>query len=175
MNNQEPTTPRIIVDDDWKSQAQAEKERLAEAEAAQAASKAGLSPKPGSTHGVTGEGPGAPSGGELPPADFPSLVGMLATQALMYLGGMADKKSGGVVFDPEMGRFYIDLLSVVEAKTKGNLTDEEARDIAGALHELRSRFVEMSRAVAAQIMRERAGGGPLPGPGSAVSPPLRAT
>ncbi len=150
MPDEQSSKPKIIVDDDWKSQAQAEKEKLAEAEA-QAAAKAG----PG--------GPGAP--GELPPADFASLVGMLATQSLMYLGGVADRKSGGVIFDPEMARFYIDLLGVLETKCKGNLSEDESKDLTGALHELRVRYVEMSRAVAAQMAREREGGaagGPAP-------------
>lgn len=145
MNDESSAKSKIIVDDDWKSQAQAEKERMAEAES-QASSKQGSRQA------------GAP--GELPPADFASLVGMLATQSLMYLGGVADRKSGGVIFDPEMARFYIDLLAVLEAKCKGNLSPEESKDLTGALHELRIRYVEMSRAVAAQMAREREGGGP---------------
>lgn len=144
MSEEASQKPKIIVDDDWKSQAQAEKEKLAEAEA-KAASKQG-----------SGAG-GAP--GELPPADFASLVGMLATQSLMYLGGVADRKSGGVIFDPDMARFYIDLLAVLEDKCKNNLSEDESKDLNGALHELRVRYVEMSRAVAAQMAREKEGGG----------------
>ncbi len=180
MTDQVPPKPRIIVDDDWKNQAQAEKQRLAETESAKAPPKPGQ--RPSSHHDAADPADeGAPA--DLPPADFPSLVGMLATQALMYLGAMADKKSGGVVFDPEMGRFYIDLLTLLEEKTKGNLTPDEARDITGALHELRARFVEMSRAVAAQIIRERAAAtgqigppgafGEIAGPGGGAQPPFR--
>lgn len=135
MPDQPADAPKIIVDADWKSQAQAEKERLAEEEAKRTP-------------------PTAPGGqaerGELPPADFSALVGILVTQALMYLGGIADRKTGAAIFDPDMARFYIDLLATLERRTKGNLTDAETRDLEGAIHELRLRFVELTQAVARQ-------------------------
>lgn len=135
MPDQPADAPKIIVDSDWKSQAQAEKERLAEEEARR-------------------NPPTAPGGraerAELPPADFSALVGILVTQALMYLGGIADRKSGAAIFDPDMARFYIDLLATLEQRTKGNLTDAETRDLEGAIHELRLRFVELTQAVARQ-------------------------
>jgi len=106
--------PQILVDDDWKSQAQAEKEKMAQAEAAKAAQGDPVAGAAGA--GATGAAGGAGSAGsqKLPPADFSSLVGMLVTQAIMYLGGVSDKQSGGVVFDPDLSRFYIDLLSVLQ-------------------------------------------------------------
>lgn len=147
--------PKLIIDDDWKSQAQAEKDRLAEAEAAKAA--------------APGKGAGAQAEGELPPADFQSLVGMLITQALMYLGGVADPRTGQAIFDPEMARFYIDLIGVLETKTKGNLSADETRDLTQALHELRVRYVElttlMARQAAQSAMRGAGGGQPAGGPG----------
>ena len=144
--------PKIIVDSDWKNQAQAEKERLA----AEEASRQSTSRGPSGGHG--GEG------AELPPADFPSLVGMLVTQALMYLGGVADRRTGHAIFDPDMSRFYIDLLGALEEKTRGNLTEAEARDLQGALQELRGRYVELIQAVAKQGAQ---GSGPLAaGPGA---------
>ena len=133
--------PKLIIDTDWKSEAQAEKERLEE----EAAAKAGA-----------GEG-GKP--GEMPPADFRGLMGMLATQALMYMGGVADPESGKAVFDPIYSQHMIDLLGVLDEKTKGNLSDEEDKELKGVLHELRSRFVELMQMVAQQ----QAGGGGLPG------------
>lgn len=157
MSEQEqPPKPEILIDDDWKSQAQAEKQKMAEAEAEAAK---GESEVPGGAPGTKG----------LPPADFSSLVGMLVTQAIMYLGGVADKESGGVVFDPDLGRFYIDLLGVVEEKTKGNISDDEAKDISAAMNELRMRFVELSRMMAQQVA---AGGAPAPADSSMPNPPL---
>jgi hypothetical protein len=156
MSNEAAGAPKIIVDSDWKNQAQAERDRLADAESkreAEAAAKAEAGSAPG----------------ELPPADFPSLVGMLVTQALMYLGGVADRRTGQAVFDPDMARFYIDLLAVVEEKTRGNLTEAESRDLVGAVHELRSRYVELVQVVARQAAQQGMGGG-IAGPGVTGGP-----
>lgn len=151
MSNEAGPPPKIIVDSDWKSQAQAEKDRLAAEEASR-----------GAPAGRGGEG------GELPPADFPSLVGMLVTQALMYLGGVADRRTGHAIFDPDMSRFYIDLLGALEEKTKGNLTDVEEKDLQSAVHELRARYVELIQVMARQSATGP--GGPAAAPGGS---PLR--
>lgn len=154
MTNPSGEAPKIIVDSDWKSQAQAEKDRLAAEESKREASA-----------GSRGA-PGDPNA--LPPADFQSLVGMLVTQALMYLGGVADRRTGQAVFDPDLSRFYIDLLAVLEEKTRNNLSEAESKDLLGAVHELRSRYVELVQMVARQAS---AGGGAGPGPaGGMVTP-----
>ncbi len=141
----EEDAPKIIVDSDWKSQAQAEKAKLAEAEA-------------------EAEAKGAQSGqGQLPPADFRTMVGMLATQAVMYLGGMVHPETGGAVVDLEYSKHSIDLLGVLEEKTKGNLSEEEASELSGALNELRMRWVEISKMVAEQAAKGQGDGasGPI--------------
>ncbi|MBL8746720.1 MAG: DUF1844 domain-containing protein [Phycisphaerae bacterium] len=158
MSNDPGQAPKIIVDSDWKSQAQAEKDRLAADESKREAEASRKS----------SAGAGEP--GELPPADFQSLVGMLVTQALMYLGGVADRKTGQAVFDPDMSRFYIDLLAVLEEKTRGNLAESESRDLVGAVNELRSRYVELVQMVARQAAAAGPGG-PIP---SAGPTPFRA-
>ncbi len=133
MSDNEPdSAPKILVDTDWKAEAQAEKERLAKKADDDARSK---------------DGPQ----GEMPPASFQMLVGTIASQAVMGLGAVRDPKSGGVVVDLDAARFAIDLLGVIDEKTKGNLTDEEAKDISQALAELRQRFVQVSEAVNAQV------------------------
>lgn len=157
----EGETPKIVVDSDWKSQARAEKERLAAAEKAKAAEKAAR------------EGGGAPGGEQfegLPPADFQSLLGTMITQALMYLGGFPDPQTGRAIVSLEHARFHIDLLGVLQEKTKGNLSEQESQDLTQALSQLRLRFVEITKAVA-QMAAERAqakgGAGGAPGaPGS---------
>ena len=125
----ESETPKLHVDSDWKAQAQAEKERLSKQEAEK-----------------------GPRGGrdEMPPADFRSLVGILASQAIGGLGGYQDEQ-GRVMVDLMGSRFAIDLIGVLEEKTKGNLTDEEAKDLKDVLAELRSRFVQIAQAVAARM------------------------
>lgn len=164
MSGQGGEAPKIIIDSDWKSQAQAEREKLAEAEAKAQAEAAA-------------RGPGAPAGDMqgLPPADFRTLIEMLAMQALMYLGGVADRRTGQAVFDPDYSKHMIDLLGVLEAKTKGNLTAEETTDITSVLNELRMRYVELSRMMSEQIASGKltpgAGAGPAKaGPVSPIHP-----
>lgn len=125
-------TPKIIVDDDWKSQAKAEKERLA-SEAAKAAESG--------TPGGAGEGrvPQEPT--------FDDLVRMLATQALMYLGAFPDPQSGKAVVALDIAKLNIDLLGVLEEKTKGNLSEDESATLTSTLRELRTQFVEIARVV----------------------------
>lgn len=147
--------PQILVDDDWKSQAQAEKEKLAEAEA-QAKEQGGAGDDP--------------RGRGLPPADFSALIDVMVTMVLPYLGGVADKETGGVMFDPEISRFYIDLLSVVEEKTKGNLSDEESKKLSEVLTGMRMQYVELSKLLAQQVASGGAGAAEPGGPGSGVGP-----
>ena len=141
--------PKLHIDSDWKAQAQAEKDRLAEKEAARAAeSGAGMH---------AGMGPE----GELPPADFRALVASLASQAMMGLGAYGDPQTGRVVIDIVGAQYAIELLGVLEEKTKGNLSEEEAAELKEVLAHLRARFVQIAKLVAAQMQREMAGG---PGP-----------
>jgi hypothetical protein len=143
--------PKIHIDRDWKAEAQAEKERLAAKEAKERAER-GPEPRPG----------------ELPPADFRALVGTLASQAIMGLGAFADPKTNKMVIDLATARFSIDLLAVLQEKTKGNITDEEAQELTQTLAELRARFVQISNLIAQQSIADAGaaaaapGGGPQP-------------
>ncbi len=170
----EAEKPKIVVDSDWKSQARAEKERLAAAEKAKAPA-AGAAPagKGGAAGQADAGGAGAAGGaeGRMPDADFSALVGTLITQALMYMGGFPDPETGRAVVSLEHARFHIDLLGVLQAKTEGNLTDDEASDISQALSELRMRFVEISKAVSQwQAQQAMGGAGETGGAGAEPNP-----
>jgi hypothetical protein len=129
------------VDSDWKAQAQAERERLARQEAERAAR--------------------APEGDPeaLPPAEFRSLVGMLASQAIMGLGTMGDQQ-GRVIVDLPGAQFAIEILDVLREKTKGNLTPEESRELEEIQRELKARFMQVARLVTEQIARGQAAPAP---------------
>jgi hypothetical protein len=112
--------PRIIIDDDWKQQAQREKEeadlRTREQEEPQS----------------------------LPVPSILELVQMVIMQASIGLGGMQDPGTGQMI--PQnlpLAKHYIDLLEVLKNKTKGNLDEEETKIIDGTLHELRMVFVQI--------------------------------
>ena len=129
---------KIIVDSDWKSQAQAEKEKLnAQAQAAAEAKAAQQGP-------AGGRDPNEPLG-------IQDLVSILVNQALTYMGGMADPRTGKVVVALEYAKIYVDLLGVLEQKTKGNLSPDEATMITNVTNELRMEFVEVSKAIAKAI------------------------
>jgi hypothetical protein len=101
----------------------------------------------------------------MPPADFQSLVGSLATQAMIYMGGFPDPQTGRAIVSLEHAKFHIDLLGVLEEKTKGNVTPQEAQDLSQVLNQLRLRFVEITKAVAQVAAERRAGKGPGGAPG----------
>jgi len=157
MSDQGQGGPKIIVDSDWKSQAQAERDRLAQDEAKR---------KPASPAG-SGKGAPAEAGpGAMPPADFRTLVESLAVQALMYLGGVADRRTGQAIFDPDYSRHMIDLLGVLEEKTRGNLSAEESQELGTVLQELRMRYVELARMMAEQMASAPPGSGLGMSPGA---------
>lgn len=129
MADQDPNAkPKIHIDSDWKSQAQAEKQRLAD----QAKSKA-----PAGT-------PGARGAGRMPEASFQTLVSTLTTQALFALGAIPDPRTGQRVAHLDLARHQIDLLSVLEEKTKNNLTEEEQKMLSTTLYELRNTYIQVA-------------------------------
>ncbi len=122
--------PKIIVDSDWKQEAQAEKERLSEASKAEDPAQQQQLPKP----------------------TFTELVNLLASQAIMSMG-QRDPQTGQVYIALEMAQFNIDLLAELETKTKGNLTEEESTRLTQILSELRMIYVDTAKAVE-QAMKE---------------------
>lgn len=159
MPEQEP--PKLIIDTDWKSQAQAEKEKLSE----QAAAKV-----PSPEAGPAG-GPGVP-GEPGRPVQFKDLMSLMISQALMYMGAYPDQQTGQAVVALDLARFHIDLLAILEEKTKGNLDENESKLLTRALNELRLEYVEVAKAVARAYQEGRIGKGPgamppagAPGPG----------
>ncbi len=157
MADQQSEAPKIVIDSDWKAQAQKEREKLADKErqAKEAAEKSRQQQPaiPGMPAGPQGGDPGTGQPQGMPPADFQALVGTMVTQALMYMGAFPDPETGRAMVSLEHARFHIDLLAVLDAKCKGNVTPEEASDLAQALNELRHRFVEIVQAVA-QMKKE---------------------
>lgn len=152
MTDQDPA-PKLHIDSDWKAEAQAEKERLAAKEAERAETA----------------GDGKP--GELPEANFKSLMGLLASQAIMGLGAYPDPETGGAVVDLVGSKFAIDLLGVLKDKTAGNITDEESKEITEVLGQLQTRFVQIADALAQQQARAAAGEIPNPAnPGTPANP-----
>lgn len=80
----------------------------------------------------------------LPPADFDFLIYSLRLQAELNLGLLPFGEQTEPDF--ELGRHNIDLLAMLQEKTKGNLTEQEERDLNNSVAELRMRFVQAMQA-----------------------------
>ena len=128
----------LFADDDWKAQAQREKEEL-EAKAQE-------------------EGDSA----EIPPASFMGLLQELSMRVLLCLGQVADPQTGQGLIDLPSAKYTIDTLAMLEEKTKGNLTPEEAEQLGELLQNFRLAYVQVAQSVAAQT-----GGVPPMGAGDA--------
>jgi Domain of unknown function (DUF1844) len=76
---------------------------------------------------------------------FPAFVVSLATTAAIHLGDLADPTSGERL-EPNLegAAQMIAILTLLEEKTRGNLTAEERQMIEQVLYELRVRFLEAS-------------------------------
>ena len=83
--------------------------------------------------------------GGLPKPDFDFLVNSLAMQALMCLGHLAHPGTEEVQLDLEGAKHSIDMLDMLSAKTKGNLTDDESKLLQTTLYDLRVRYIAASR------------------------------
>jgi hypothetical protein len=79
----------------------------------------------------------------MPSANFATLIQSLLTQVLFYLGDLAPR-GGEPQINLDMAKHNIDMLGVLEEKTKGNLTDEEKRMLDAALYETRMRYVAVA-------------------------------
>lgn len=135
----------IQSDEDWKERVKAEDARRdAEASGTQ-------TPPPGNEPPQeTGGESGGPSVDDidpsrLPPASFPLIVEMLSTQALVALGMIPEPGTSEPKVRLNLARHLIDLLGVMEEKTKGNLDEGEAQLLENTLHQLRMVFLERSR------------------------------
>ena len=78
----------------------------------------------------------------LPPPSFSLLVMTFASQAMMAFGHAPNPIDGKTEVRLEMARHAIDMLDILEQKTKGNLSEEEKAMIEGVLHQLRMLFME---------------------------------
>jgi hypothetical protein len=140
--------PKLIIDSDWKSQAQAEKQRLE----AQAAAKKPAAAGPAGMTGMAGAAEGDEGPVEL---SILHLVEMLSMQALSYMGAVPDPRTGQAMISLEYAKLHIDLLGILEEKTKGNLSDEEGKALQGSVSELRMHFVTVQQAVAKAVAEGR--------------------
>ena len=123
-NAQNPQEKKIIIDEDWKAKAQAEKEELARKQ----------------------ESEKAPEGksqrrGPLPPPSLELLATSLAMQATAAMGLVPNPLTGKTDVDLEQAKHVIDTIALLSDKTQGNRTAEETAVLDELLHQLRLSYV----------------------------------
>lgn len=79
------------------------------------------------------------------PVNFSSFILSLATSALIHLGEEVNPSTGERSVELPSARQVIDLIALLEEKTKGNLTPEEENLLQQILFTLRLKFVEVEK------------------------------
>ena len=111
---------KIIIDEDWKSQVEKEREQVEQ---------------------QRDESAEAPDGQQMPEASLPFLVSTISAQILASLGQFPDPVLGKPVIRLDYAKLNIDTLAVLKEKTKGNLEKEEEQMLEQTLHELRMLYM----------------------------------
>jgi len=76
---------------------------------------------------------------------FIEFVVMHAQNAALFLGQIPNPKTGEPQVNLDLARMFIDQLAMIQEKTRGNLTNEEATVLRNALSNLQMAYVEVSR------------------------------
>jgi hypothetical protein len=97
---------------------------------------------------------------------FGNLVVQQANMALLYLGRLPHPETGKPEVDLEAAQLFIDQLEMLEARTKGNLSPDEANLLSRSLAMSRMAFVDAVEHPPAAPADK-----PPVAPGSAAAPP----
>ena len=124
------------VDEDWKNQAEKEKEKFAAEEDAERRRREGTLEE---TESSSGPPPGA--------VPLTPIFEQLGAQAMAGLGQVPDPRTGMRNVDLDMAAYAIDLLSSIDAKTRGRLDDQEARILEELLSALRGAYAQIEQAL----------------------------
>ena len=80
----------------------------------------------------------------MPEVTFSTFVLSLASSALVHLGEVPNPETGSVACNEVLARNAIDVLTMLDDKTRNGLTPEESKLIRDVLYELRMKFVARS-------------------------------
>jgi len=94
---------------------------------------------------IVGPGPGAGGPASAPKADLTALLVMLYSDAMANLGQAPDPTSGRPHVDLDQARFAIDLLAMLQEKTRNNRTPDESAVLEEMLSTLRMGYVQLSQ------------------------------
>ena len=133
---------RIFTDDDKQAEAKDERTQTqpstdeeVQSEPTAAKTRAPETPEP-SKSDASEEPP------QFPEINFPTFVVSLNASALLHLGAIEDPTSGQKDKNLPMAKQTIDILSMLEEKTAGNLNNEEKNLLKNILYDLRLMYVK---------------------------------
>ena len=105
---------------------------------------------------------------------FIEFVVMHAQNAALFLGQIPNPRTGEPEVNLDLARMFIDQLAMIQEKTRGNLTSEEAKVLSNALSNLQMAYVEVGReqpGIAAQPEVPEAAPSPKPADQPATDKP----
>jgi hypothetical protein len=138
----ESNKPELYIDEDWKKRVKAEDAALDQKLRDEDTERPTAKPEPKPQSNAAAERSERPP---LPPADFPMLVGMLSTQALVGLGIIPNPGDNEPRVQLDLAKHMIDLLGVIDEKTKNNLDAQERALLDSTLHQLRLAYIERAK------------------------------
>ena len=133
------------VDESWKERVEHEKSPTSPAAASPTAPPASSGPAAPSK---PPEAPRPDQGGEpeMPEARFDMFLSSLVMDVVIALGETPHPVTRKHAINLPQARYLIDLLGILEEKTRGNLTVDEARLLKDALYQLRMRYLAKTQA-----------------------------
>lgn len=145
MAQEESKKKPVIVgsDEDWKEKVKAEDAALDQKIAAEETPAAESSPQAKQPAGTGGTKQGAAP--PLPAPTFETIIALLSTQAMVALGLVPNPASGKMETQFELAKHFIDMLAVLQEKTRSNLLGREADLLENSLHQLRMVYVELTK------------------------------
>ncbi|HEX4209151.1 MAG TPA: DUF1844 domain-containing protein [Candidatus Binataceae bacterium] len=146
---------RFSAEGDLKPEGELKAERRAETPQTDRSSSAAADrpPPPPSSNTATGDAgtgftavnPRTDAAAPIGEMTFATFMVGLSTQALVHLGEMPDPNSGQPADDMFAAQQLIDLIAMLQEKTRGNLDDGETQLVQSILFELRMKYVERAR------------------------------
>jgi hypothetical protein len=79
---------------------------------------------------------------QLPEVNFSTFVFSLSSSAFLHLGEVEDPSTGKKQKNLPMAKHTIDILGMLQEKTKGNLSEDEGQLLTNVLYDLRMRYVK---------------------------------
>jgi hypothetical protein len=134
---------------DRRSFAESAEAKVDKVEAAEAAAPPAPEPtppmKPDPSPQPAGAAPDEQDSGPLPPVDFHTFILSLGSSALLHLGELDAPDGRESRPDLRMAKHTIDIIGMLQEKTRGNLSPPEDRLLESLLYDLRLRFVERGK------------------------------